>query len=58
MRKRRKRNIVYVPVDIILNFTNKKLDPPKTEYEKNRVAFDENAVEKLVGGNYGIKNDK
>ena len=42
---------VYVPKGIEVNFTDFAMAPPTTEYEKNRVSFNRQALRQVTGGN-------
>ena len=47
---------VYVPEGAKTNDETNKLPPPPVEYENRKVAFNKNAVKKVVKGQYGNDN--
>ena len=49
----KKSSCAYIPPNADTNYENKPKDPPKTEYEKRRVALRREEVKKLTKGKYG-----
>lgn len=56
MRKESK-PLVYLPADAKLNITNQPMEEIKTKYEKNRMVFDKEKVNKVVKGIYGSSDE-
>ena len=49
--------LVFLPANARLNFETTNQSPPETKYNKRMKQFDQDAVKKVVGGNYGRQDN-